>query len=255
MDVENTKDRRLIFICMKNILTPEEKKYLNMVCNYLKSYGMRNGTINIELDNEQQDVSEETIDWQYITHFDYNSRADIPEGLFPILKKIWSFAVDNNLFEFPDDIEYVNYQYIEIEIDGLSKDISVKHYYTFYDQSLPQSQLFDSKEDKEMFDGWMDNELKDTEVPESGYLTIRYNGSGDSGYIDSVFDETGDPVPAEIEDWCYRELESNHGGWEINEGSEGYFLFNFNDSTISLEHTANVEENVGNTLYEENFSL
>ena len=255
MDVENTKDRRLIFICMKNILTPEEKKYLNMVCNYLKSYGMRDGIINIELDNEQQDVSEDTIDWKYVTHFDYNSRADIPEGLFPILKKIWSFTVDNDLFEFPDDIEYVNYQYIEIEIDGLSKDISVKHYYTFYDQSLPQSQLFDSKEDKEMFDGWMDNELKDTEVPESGILTIRYNGSGDSGYLEGNFDETGDPVPNAIEDWCYRELESNYGGWEINEGSEGYFLFNFNDSTISLEHTANVEENVGNTLYEENFSL
>lgn len=240
---------------MKNILTTEEKTYLNRVCRYLGSLGMKNGTISIELDNEQDSISEDTINWKQVTHFDNNYRADIPEGLFPILKKIWTFAVDNNLFEFPYDIEYVNYQYIEIEIDGLSKDISVKHYYTFYDQSSPESQLYDSKEDKEMFDGWMDNELKDTEVPEGGILTARYNGSGDSGYLDSYFEETGDSIPNVIENWCYDELESNYGGWEINEGSEGYFLFNFNDSTISLEHTMNVEENVGNTLYEENFSL
>ena len=240
---------------MKNILTTEEKTYLNRVCRYLGSLGMKNGTISIELDNEQDSISEDTINWEQVTHFDNNYRADIPEGLLPILKKIWTFAVDNNLFEFPDDIDYVNYQYMEIEIYCPSKEISLRHYYTFYDQSSPESQLYESEEDKEMFDRWMDNELKDTEVPESGILTIRYNGSGDSGYLEGVFDETGDTVPDAIEDWCYSELESNYGGWEINEGSKGEFVFNFNDSTISLDHTANVEENVDNTLYEENFSL
>ena len=101
----------------------------------------------------------------------------------------------------------------------------------------------------------MDEDLKDTEVPEEGILTARYNGGGDSGYLESNFEETGEPIPAEIEDWCYRQLERNYGGWEINEGSDGVFIFNFNDSTIVHEHTDNIDVNDTNTLYEENFSL
>jgi hypothetical protein len=83
---------------------------------------------------------------------------------------------------------------------------------------------------------------------------VKYNGSGDSGYIESNFDETGDSIPSEIEDWCYNKLESNFGGWEINEGSDGQFIFNFHDMTIRLDHTYNTEETTSDTIYKENFS-
>ena len=240
---------------MKNILTTEEKKYLNMICNYLKSLGMREGTISIELEYNQYSVDENTIDWKYITHFDNNYRAEIPEGLLPILKKVWSYVVDEGLYELTDDVDMVNYNSIEINIDSDDKTLTVRNDYSYYTESDGSSTLYDSEEEKEMFDGWMENELKETEVPEDGYLTIKYNGSGDSGYMEGNFEETGDPIPAEIEDWCYRELESNYGGWEINEGSQGMFIFNFNDSTITLEHTDNVEESESNTLFEVKFSL
>jgi hypothetical protein len=240
---------------MKNILTTEEKKYLNMICNYLKSLGMREGTISIELEYNQYSVDENTIDWKYITHFDNNYRAEIPEGLIPVLKKVWSYVVDEGLYELTDDVDMVNYNSIEINIDSDDKTLTVRNDYSYYTESDGSSTLYDSEEEKEMFDGWMENELKETEVPEDGYLTIKYNGSGDSGYMEGNFEETGDPIPAEIEDWCYRELESNYGGWEINEGSQGMFIFNFNDSTITLEHTDNIEESEANTLFEEDFSL
>jgi hypothetical protein len=240
---------------MKNILTTEEKKYLNMICNYLKSLGMREGTISIELEYNQYSVDENTINWEYVTHFDNNYRAEIPEGLLPILKKVWSYVVDEGLYELTDDVDMVNYNSIEINIDSDDKTLTVRNDYSYYTESDGSSTLYDSEEEKEMFDGWMENELKETEVPEDGYLTIKYNGSGDSGYMEGNFEETGDPIPAEIEDWCYRELESNYGGWEINEGSQGMFIFNFNDSTITLEHTDNVEESESNTLFEVKFSL
>jgi hypothetical protein len=60
-------------------------------------------------------------------------------------------------------------------------------------------------------------------------------------------------VPDIIENWCYNQLEEHYGGWEINEGSDGSFIFNFNDSTIELNLTYNEEYNVSNTLYEESF--
>lgn len=239
---------------MKNILTPEEKKYLNTIGRYLNSLAMKEGTISIELDYEQHSVDEDTIDWKYVTHFDNNYRADIPEGLIPILKKVWSYIVNEDLYRLPN-VDAINYNTIEIEIDSVDKSLTVKNYITYYTEDGGNTIEFDSEEDKEMVDNWMDEDLKDTEVPEDGILTIKYNGSGDSGYIEGNFEETGDPVPAGIEDWCYKELESNYGGWEINEGSQGQFIFNLNDSTITLEHTYNVQEDESRTLFEEKFSL
>jgi hypothetical protein len=87
MDVENNETRRLIFIIMTQILTPEEKKYLNRTCNYLASLGMKEGIISIELDSDQYELFNEDIDWKHIQHFENNYRAELPEGLVPILKK------------------------------------------------------------------------------------------------------------------------------------------------------------------------
>jgi hypothetical protein len=56
-----------------------------------------------------------------------------------------------------------------------------------------------------------------------------------------------------MEDFCYNQLRDNYGGWENNEGGEGYFMFNFNDGTVTLYHTENIEVNDSNTLFEIDF--
>ena len=90
------------------------------------------------------------------------------------------------------------------------------------------------------------------------FVKVDYSGGGDSGYIESNgYTDDGDvniQIPAGLEDYIYQILESNYGGWEINEGSDGVFIFNFNDSTVTLEHTYNTEENQTDTLYEESFA-
>jgi hypothetical protein len=239
---------------MAEILTPEEKKYLNRTCNYLASLGMTEGTIDINLDSDHYDLSHEDIDWKYVQHFDNNYRAEIPEGLLPILKKVMNYVVDEGVFESPD-IESMSYQNISIEIDCSRKELTVTHDYSYYSRDEGSSIAYDSDEDKARFDKWMEEDMQDVEVPSDGILTLSYNGGGDSGYIESSFDEVSDAVPASIEDWCYSQLESHFGGWEINEGSDGRFIFNFNNSTVDLDHTFNTEENAANTLFEENFSI
>jgi hypothetical protein len=72
----------------------------------------------------------------------------------------------------------------------------------------------------------------------NGILQLDYSGGGDSGYIESSF-VNGGRVPANIEDWCYEVLENNYGGWEINEGSQGYFVFDTRKNIIWLELTYN----------------
>ena len=78
------------------ILSPEDKKYLRRISNYLNSMGMQDGTIEIDFDGEHGDISE--IDYEQITHFSNNYYADIPDGLIPIIKKINSLIAARRSF-------------------------------------------------------------------------------------------------------------------------------------------------------------
>lgn len=236
-----------------NILTSEDKQYIRRVCRYLGSLGMQDGSIEMDIDSGWDfDFSE--IDWEDQTHFANNYSAEVPEGLIPILKKIADYIQEKGLYNTPqhDDI---NYERIEFDIDCQKSEISVNHWYTYYDRGDSNNVTWDDEEGKEIFEEWEnDGVLEDLEIPNDGILTIKYNGSGDSGYIESSFEEIGDQVPSTIEDWCYNQLENHFGGWEINEGSDGEFIFNFHEMTIELNHTYNTEENAHDTIYEESFA-
>ena len=251
MDVEDHEHRRLIFNSMKGILTPEEKQYLRRTANYLGSLGMRNGYIDIEMEQDDDRINSKDVNWRHVTKFENNYSADIPEGLKPILKKVLEYA--DSLDNLNNDFDDISHQRIEININGEDKEITVRHELYYYSRDNGNFIEYDSEEDVERFNRWIDEDLEDVEVPDDGILKITYNGGGDSGYLESSFEPTGDAVPASIENWCYRELENHFGGWEINEGSDGFFIFNFNDSTVTLEHTYNTEENQIDTLYEESF--
>jgi hypothetical protein len=234
------------------LLTPEDKQYLRRVCRYLGSLGMRDGSIEMDIDTGF-DFDFSDIDWEKETHFSNNYSAEVPDGLTPIFKKISNYIQENNLFGYSE--EDINYERIEFDIDCERQELSVNHWWTFYGRGDSNSVTWDAEEDKEMFEEWeKDGVFEDLDIPNDGILTIKYNGSGDSGYIESSFEETGDGVPTSIEDWCYNQLERNFGGWEINEGSDGEFIFNFHDTTIELNHTYNTEENATDTIYEESFA-
>jgi hypothetical protein len=234
------------------ILTPEDKQYLRRVANYLSSLGMKDGNIEIDMDNGWEFESDK-INWDSFTHFSNNYSADIPSGLIPILQKIVDYCESEGLIQFHD--EDINYQRLEFDIDVNGKEISFFHWWSYYDRGDSQGVSWGDEEGKEIFDEWeKDGVLEDLEIPEDGILTIPYNGGGDSGYLESSFDETNESVPEPIEEWCYRQISDNFSGWEINEGSDGNFTFDFNNKTISLVHTYNVESDDSDTYYEESFA-
>jgi hypothetical protein len=111
-------------------------------------------------------------------------------------------------------------------------------------------------------------------------VEVEFNGCGDSGQIEdtrfyrgkakvSDNDKTGDSLvegavirenstwDADKNEWihhaktptikeliehiCYDLLEANHGGWEINEGSYGEFVFNVGDTEIELQFNERIE--------------
>lgn len=230
----------------QNILTPEEKKYLGKIARYLSSLGMKYGEINFEMGTEDEEISYDPNDFP--TYFDNNYNAEIPDGLVPILKRIIDYFDDADLYSNLPDGSDIDYQRFEITIDGVKREISLTHIYSYFSEGdstgIEYDDMIEEWEEKGVFD--------DVSIPEDGYLTLKYNGGGDSGYIESDF-ENGERSPDEIEEWCYKRLEENFGGWEINEGSQGEFQFDFNEKTVILQHTYNTMVDESNTIWEEEF--
>ena len=232
---------------MENILTPEEKKYLGKISRYLNSLGMSYGEITFEMEPDDDEISYREN--YFPTHFENNYNAEIPDGLVPILKKIIGYIDDDGLYnELPNDAN-IDYQRFDITIYvDEKKEISLTHIYSYQTEGASEGVEYD-----DMIEEWEEKGVfNDTSIPEDNYLVLKYNGGGDSGYIESDF-ENGEPSPGEVEEWCYQQLEINFGGWEINEGSQGEFQFDFNEKTVILSHTYNIEESKSNTLWEEEF--
>lgn len=228
---------------MKALLTDDDKKYLRRVSNYLKSLGINYGNIEIGIEGGWDD-----IEWGDITHFSNNYTADVPEGLILILKKITNYIVENNLGEVHgSELEWFRG---EFDIDTVRQEISISEFWTEYDTNDVVSSEFE--DEPELFET-IDELLVSTEKRPKE-LTVTFAGSGDSGYLEDSFNEVKLSVPAGIEDWCYTALENSFGGWEINEGSSGNFIFFINNKTVTLNYYENIEVGRTNTLYEEKFS-
>ena len=87
------------------------------------------------------------------------------------------------------------------------------------------------------------NDIRDNGI-DNGRVT--FDGGGDSGYIEPNLEtnKAHYKVPNDVIDFLYEELENFYAGWEINEGSHGYFIFDFDDRKIHLtfyEHAENME--------------
>lgn len=237
---------------MSAILTSEEKKYLRRICRYLGSLGMREGTIELDLDDSSLDC--ENVMFERFTHFSNNYHAEIPIGLTDILKKIFQHICDRDLINTPD-VDSVNYERIELTIHCDEGEISVSHYYSYYETSEAEGSthyLSENPDDDSLKQVFESLSSEGISSKNGRPLHVDYNGSGDSGYIEDQF-TNGQDVPAAVQDYCYRMLEDQFGGWEINEGSQGYFEIDTIQQYVELTHYANVEESSSDTVWEETF--
>jgi hypothetical protein len=234
----------------ESILTEDEKKYLRKVSRYIQSYGITYAEIRLLELNDYPGFDESDIYFDNITHLSNNYSVEIPEGLKPILKKmVEAGMVKMNSLDFPA-VDYINYGAVDVDIDCKNNQIRLVYFHTYYDKGGEDSIDF-SVEDEDISQELF-NQINENVTDVEPIMEIRYNGSGDSGYVEDRF-ENGASVPAGVQDWCERALSSNFGGWENNEGSDGQFLFNMEKNTVELNHTYNVDEQFTATLYEEKF--
>lgn len=168
----------------------------------------------------------ETIRDNFDTGNFYNDYYDNENGAL-------TFRINANGNEI--DVMYDYYE-INTEDSHIEKDFS-----DFSD--VRPSWGGDDREVKKLSDPAIVEELKSVY---GDSCRCSYDGSGDSGWVQDMVDSSkgSKGLNEQLEYICYDLLELYYGGWEINEGSNGSIDFNFEDQTVELNHSQNVEDNV-----------
>lgn len=224
-------------------LTEEDEKYLARVVRYMQSFGKKSLTITEYYDNEDlEDILNQFKEEIPHLNFFYQDRIDIPEGFKELVIKL----IENSKIEGEIDVYEINSSSIELE---LTKDFIALNIYYYYTESNNEGTTYEGEHDEEAMDmiNLLD-EYRDGDIE----LEVNYNGGGDSGYLEGNF-SNGNSVPAEFEDWCYRKLEENYDGWEIDSGSAGRFVVNFNNNEIVIDHESYYEDSRGINVFEYSF--
>lgn len=232
------------------LFTPNDKKLLRFASRVMSSYGISSGTIDLEfydVETSMINLEEEIPFGDESKTFSNYYNIKIPTEIFPIIDKILLFC--NDKMETNEHVDYLDYIRLEIEIDSENEIISVTKYWGFPDLGDTFGNEYDLNDDEDLEKIFIDLRA---EFPEKKTLQLDYSGGGDSGYIEDNF-EDGDKAPSSLEDWCYSVLEAEHGGWEINEGSAGYFLIDLENGTVTMNHTMNENVNKSDTFFEESF--
>ena len=224
---------------MKNILTPEEVKFLSFFCKYLRTYGLETCSFRVDSDWWERDEFDlEDVD---SLRSDENYYMEIPPPVYPIIVKILNVAKAKE--RYPDEYEEV---WGEIEFN--CKDRTIDVYQSWREvhkrdesSGLGPEEIKNDPQMKKMMDELMKS-TKETEI------VIPFHGYGDSGDLEMPSDSLSD-----VEDFCYRYLENNYGGWEINEGSGGEFIFRPRKKTIDCVFYWNDEDVARRTLIEIKF--
>jgi hypothetical protein len=216
-------------------LSPEQIKSLILFKHYMQSYGKRRMYKNIIFYDGVEDWEEKTW-WGDGSLESYEAIDDT----------IRSIINNHNL---DDEMDCEDRCELKIEFDAVDNEITFIAV-TYYMSSRESG---DEKEISELGNGNEFIEMAKSQGVDVG--VVYFNGGGDSGEIDSNMSFQGGSLnlPRGIEDSLYDWLESFYGGWEINEGSQGHFSFDFDEGTVQLFFEENYEESDTDTLFEANF--
>lgn len=210
----------------KPIVTEEELKSLKLFSYYVQSHGIKLGHIDVTI----QDCE---IEWIFELYGDDGGRAELYSAIEDVITNILE---RNEIFNYLDNCE--NYAVARINIDCIEKTLEIE----LSETVRGSNEMSDSKEFDELDKSMITSLEKMFEESDSPTFEVAFYGSGDSGDIESRT-SNGLDIDRNIENLLYSWLESFYGGWEINEGSQGRFIFEYDNKIIYLEFEENTQEN------------
>jgi hypothetical protein len=228
---------------LKIDLTPEQIKSLKLFTYYCRGYGAQ--VVHRQYDFQYGNLEYDELGWsspQLKSSIDSYDRID--DLIFDLIEKYEIGYMGNN-----DE----NYLQVLFEIDCLSNTLLVtadEEGYE-YDTSGDEYEIDDHPELKSYFEEIL------SEYPKVKVGRVDFSGGGDDGYInDEIELDIGKKLllPESINMFLYEALESHQGGWEIDDGSQGDFSFDFESGQVILNFELNIRDYYRvDTKYQANF--
>lgn len=221
-------------------LSEEQIRKLNLFSYYCRGYGVEEVNITAFVN----DCELEYIDNQARNKF------GSPIELYDSIEESLTELLENSgaLDEIGDCESSGN---IIINIDCVEKTINLEGFYyvmttdeNYYEDELDE---IDNEDVVKFFTSRKSDGFE--------FGRVGFEGSGDSGYIDERIrynDGNEEACPEAVVNYLYNALENSiGGGWEINEGSQGTFEFNFKENKIQLNAGVNNEgeESTGSLFF------
>lgn len=220
-------------------VTEEQLKSLKLFSYYCMSHGTSEVNISVSTEECRLDYMDEEA------YSDDGTRIELYEAISDTLKNI---LAKNKVYKVMSDCEYRGI--IKINIDCKERILFLNVWemqYTTLD-SQSETTLEEIKEDYsvELYEAIVNlfDQLHEKNVSE-GY--VDFSGGGDSGDCsDFAYGDFEGRINLDdkIVNFIYEQLENHMGGWEINEGSQGRFIFNNESKDVTLDFSENREEEV-----------
>jgi hypothetical protein len=222
---------------MENVkITEEQAKTLKLFAYYAQSYGKKEVNTSIYTESCQEDWRDH--EW----YGDGSAQVESYDAIDSVIDEI---IEEHDLFaESVTDCD--NRGQLHINIDCVERTLKIDASEWRYDTNssgdvLEMSDLEEEHEDLVKIFNYMKSE---------GYSegVVTFAGGGDSGEIESRIEYDNkftEQISKGVEGFFYEWLEKHFGGWEINEGSQGRFVFNADDDNLELEFEENTEEDYG----------
>jgi hypothetical protein len=220
------------------ISNPENKQLFKLLHFWLKSEGGE--YISAEFYVNYGDVDSGWF--QPYIHGSFDPK--IPEKLKNFFERLYEVVVNNE--SLWDDLDWDNNHSIAVKYTVKTQSISIEDRETILNTR-------DYGNEKEITDKEMIEEITKWKSEGIKVIKVDFSGGGDSGYIEERGFGNGDvevEMPASFNDLFYNMLEANYGGWEINEGSQGYFEVYTDDNLVQLSIGINEEDYENNVLFE-----
>jgi len=216
---------------MKEIeLSPEQLSTLEVFSHYCRSYGAKEVSRSVWFQFGGEEWSDNN--WS-------SPQRNMGIESYRSIDNLLEFLIEEySLFDLADDSD--NECELTFEIDCVSKNMRIYAFQTVYEYVDSGSES-DSNENDSLL-------LFFTKMKNQGVAvgTVDFSGGGDSGTIEGrLQQEDGVEIvlPLDVEDFLYSMLEDHQSGWEIDDGSQGTFTFDFEEDKVILDFQLNTKEN------------
>jgi len=221
-------------------LTKQELESLKLFSYYIQSHGCGEVTCDIYFYEDGNNVELYDLKNWYCKE---GGRTSIEgyESIIEVMEKIIN-SIDIGSYLESDDYDIRGV--IEISIDAKERKLDIELIETVRATNELGSQREVNEDDAvELLEFY--ELLRQEGVNEA---SVEFSGGGDSGEIyDNVEVLSGRKgsykTDRNVEDFLYSWLEDFYGGWEINEGSSGRFIFNIQKNVVYLDFYENIENN------------